>query len=128
MGDALFRSGQPFSGTNAIGALPEDGQIAFAVGLKRYSLAVRGPDGITIRTADRELARSSRPANVVYPHVGVFALLTRKRNAFAIGGRSKKAIGSGRNVQRLNHSFAIHNRKHLLITGTGRGRTRNVDQ
>jgi hypothetical protein len=35
MGDALFRPGQSFSGADSIGALPEDGQIAFAVGLKR---------------------------------------------------------------------------------------------
>ena len=75
MGNPLFGLRESLHGSGAIGLLPEDGEIAIAIGLESNPFSVRRPDGIAICTAQRELSRRRGAGKVDYPEVYLLAIV-----------------------------------------------------
>ena len=75
---ARLRRGEAFRGA-AVGRLPEDGEVAVAVRLKRDALAVRRPDRKTVVAAGRESLHRARPGQVVDPDDRLLVVVVRRR-------------------------------------------------
>src|SRR5512138_1703677 len=116
MGHTLFGFRQPLGGAGAVRSLAKDGEIAFPVGLVCDPFSIGRPDRKAIGAAHSELPRGTGPAQLIYPHVRLFASIASKRDTFAIRGHTREPVGPQRNFQWLEVTFAIHQCQNLLYT------------
>lgn len=76
MGDSLVGFGKALGGSIAVGALPEDGEVALAIRLEGDPLAIGGPNGIAIRSRSwkRQTTRGNRSGQLVNPNARFLAV------------------------------------------------------
>src|SRR5215471_4174061 len=86
----------------AIGTLPEDRQIALAVGLKRDTLTVRGPDGKPIVSFERELSGGLGAGQLVDPEVRALAVVGSNGDLSPVGRHTRRSVWPCRKLQRLH--------------------------
>src|SRR5579864_6428980 len=97
----LVRLRETLRNSTAVGALPPDPKVAFAIGLERYALAVGGPDGIAVRarSGKRQAPRRRASGQLVNPDARFPGVVDLIRNALAIPGYARKPVGRGRDLQ-----------------------------
>src|ERR1019366_2459253 len=110
MGDSLVGLGKPLGGSIAVGVLPEDAEVAFAIRLEGDPLTIGRPDGIAIRCRSRkgQTARGSRAGQLVNPNARFLAVVDLIRDSFAVPGHARKAEYSRWNLQWLDFTFTIN--------------------
>src|SRR5262249_43116711 len=127
MSDPLLGLGQTFRRAGAIRTLPENSKISFAVRLESDTFPIRRPDGITIGSSHRELARCDGAAQLIDPDVNDFAVIACESDALAIRRNAREPVCSRRHLQDIDRTFTIHERKNLLLSCC-RDRSWNINQ
>ncbi len=118
---------ETFGCRSAVGALPEDGHVAVTIGLKRDALTIRGPDGIAISSAERELPRRARSRQIVDPDVRIFPVIGVIGDLLSVRRDARRIVRTGRKSERLGVSLPIEKNEALLRHRIGR-RTRDINE
>src|SRR6185436_2173019 len=95
----LFRFDDSLRHACAIGALPEDAFVAFAVRLVKNSFAVSGPQRVQITSSKREPADSGLAVKIVDPDVGFLAGVGPYGNLFRVWRKPDRHIIVGQDCR-----------------------------
>ena len=85
------------------GGLPEDGEVAFAIGLKGDAV-VRGPDRKAVVPAEREPPHPARAGQVIGVDDRFFAVIGPESDTRAVWSHPRRQVRTGREPQRFNSS------------------------
>src|SRR5262245_5898040 len=114
--DSLFRSREPAQ-PSAVDPLLEDREVAFAIRLKRQTLAVGRPDRKPIASPETEPPRRARFADLVDPDDGIGSIISVEGEASAVVRGAHVGVRSGRRWERRETSFPIADDKLAHVVG-----------
>src|SRR5262245_59337820 len=87
-----LRFGDSLRHACAIGALPEDAFVAFAVRLVKDPFAVSGPQGVQIASSKCQPSNGGLAVKIVDPDVGFFAVIGSYRNLLRVWRKPDRHI------------------------------------